>query len=122
MFSRLPEAEDKIGEVDAWARKLSKECSFMEYCLRHLHKPQNTILEDLTIIDFIFYEQCFYINGFFGAYIGKESEFSSYIIFKNNFEGMQFFKKNQMKIKEKYLFHAFSNQEINDIIQSYWKG
>jgi len=79
-------------------------------------------MEGVTIIDFIFYEQCFYINGFFGNYIGKDSEFKWYLTFKASFEGMPFFKKNHYKIREKYLFHAFSSQEINDIIQNCWKG
>ena len=118
----MGEAQDKVAFIDQFLRRLSKECSFMEYCLKAVVKPQKTVLDALSIVDFVFYELCFYLNGFFGYYIPKEGEFRPYIEAKVAMEQLPFYKKNVNQILGKYLFHAFSSSEMNKVIQNNWKG
>jgi hypothetical protein len=77
-FSALPSTpvNTQCALVHGNLRKLTSECRFMEFCLRALARGKEWVLEELTIVDFLFYELCFYICGFLEPYIEPTSPYA----------------------------------------------
>lgn len=98
------------------------ENKFIEFCLKNLARGKRFCVDTLTLVDFIFYEQTFYVCGFLGQYIKMNTIFKFFVEFKENFEKLPFFEKNKQKIEGKALFHEFGNPEINQSIRKLWKG
>lgn len=84
---------------------MANDCRFIDYCLKVLAKGKEYIQESITLVDFLFYEQCFYLAGFFAPHINKTSPFKLIIEFKDRFEKLPFFERNKARIEEKCLFH-----------------
>lgn len=76
----------------------------------------------MTVIDFVFYEICFYIDGFYKELIEKNSEYYGLIRFKNVFEKHEFFVKNKQKIQKNLLFFEFNAPALNSMVSKLWKG
>ena len=91
--------------MEGQLRRMASDCRFIDYCLKVIAKGKEYIQESLTLADFLFYEQCFYLAGFFGTHIPKASPFRLIMEFKDRFESLPFFEKNRAKIEEKCLFH-----------------
>lgn len=62
------------------------------------------VCDTLSLVDFLYYETCFYLHGFFYEEIRKHKYFKNILDFKRNFEKLPFFKKNLSKFEEKYVF------------------
>jgi hypothetical protein len=67
------------------------------------------VLETLTLVDFIFYEQCFYLCGFFQQYFSPTGIHRLFAEFKHRFEQLPFFERHRKQIEERCLFHEFNN-------------
>ena len=74
------------------------------------------------MVDFLFYEICFYLHGFFYEELKKHKYFKHFFEFKKNFEKQPFFKKNLSKFDEKFIFFEFDNLDMNKKIEKFWKG
>lgn len=94
----------------------------MDYCLKKLAKGSAFIVEEISIVDFLFYEICFYITGFFGNYIGNNLIYKFFKDFKARFESLPFFEKNRAQIEDVALFMAFGDEAVNTAIEETWNG
>lgn len=97
-FASLPaklETEEKQAFVEAQLRRMITECKFLEFCLLNLARGREYVLEELTIVDFIFYEQCFYICGFFQEFINPTGAYGLFTVFMKRFEKLPFFEKHR---------------------------
>lgn len=54
-------------------KKIVEENRFIEVCLKKFAKNKKYIFEYPTVIDFLFYEICFYIEGFYKELVQKDS-------------------------------------------------
>lgn len=50
-------------------KKLIADSKFLNFCTKKIKITKNWVLDELTIVDFYFYETCFYICGFFANYL-----------------------------------------------------
>lgn len=50
---------------DKTFRKIIEESKFIEVCYKKILKTKKFVFDYLTIIDFLFYEICYYIEGFY---------------------------------------------------------
>ena len=94
----------------------------MDYCLRKINISKGFVGSNLSVIDFLFYEVCFYLHGFFYEILKRHVYFKNFFEFKKYFEKLPFFKKNLHKFEEKYVFFEFDDLEMNKNIEKYWKG
>ena len=85
-------------------------------------KSKKFVLETLTLLDFVFYETCFYICGFYQEFIVNHLYYKHFLTFKKYFEKLDFFAKNKNRIEEKYLFLEFNNEKMNSEIEAAWRG
>jgi len=90
--------------------------------LRKLAKGSIFLLEDLSIVDFLFYETCFYVSGFFGKYISNNTLYRFFKDFRVRFESLPFFSKNKKRIEKVALFMAFNDEAVNTAIEESWEG
>lgn len=65
--------------------KLVNETRFIKFCLKCHQETSNWILDELTLIDFYFYETSFYIVGFFHSYIEADEKLSYFVSFAQKF-------------------------------------
>jgi hypothetical protein len=79
-------------------------------------KTKKFVLDTITLVDFIFYEICFYLCGFYEEYIKNHPYFKHVYEFKKNFEKLDFYIKNKDKIEQKFVFLEFNNPELNSDI------
>jgi hypothetical protein len=121
-FNSLARKQDKELHLEQSLKKLLAECKFVEFCLRNLGRGRQWVLETLTIVDFVFFETCFYICGFFGEFVSSHGFFRLFAEFKDRFEQLDFHQQNRMQIEQKYLFFEFGNPEMNQQIEEKWKG
>jgi hypothetical protein len=56
-------------------------------------------MEELTLVDFIFYEQSFYICGFFQDLINPTGAYGLFAVFMRRFEKLPFFQQHQSQIE-----------------------
>jgi hypothetical protein len=104
----MDESEPHQPYVEAQLRKMVTECKFLEFCLLNLARGREYVLEHLTIADFVFYEQCFYICGFFQQYIPPTSAYAFFPLFMKRFEKLPFFNLHRHQIEQRSLFHQFN--------------
>jgi hypothetical protein len=103
-------------------KKIIEENRFIDVCLKRFSKTKKCLFEYLTVIDFLFYEICFYVEGFYKDLIPKESEFYAFIKYKNLFEKQEFFLKNKNRLAENQLFFEFTIPTLNSMVGKLWKG
>lgn len=70
---------------------MASDCRFIEYCIKVIARGKEYVQESLTLVDFLFYEQCFYLAGFLAEHIPKTSPFRLIMEFKDRFEKLPFF-------------------------------
>lgn len=116
------ETPEKEEYIEFTFKKMLAECKFLEFCLKSLARGKKYIFDSLTLVDFIFYEQCFYICGFFQPYISTTSIFKFFNEFKTKFEQLPFFERHRKQIEERCLFHEYDNPKMNKLILETWKG
>ena len=98
------------------------ESKFLNYCLKNHKTTKKWVFEYLSIVDFFFYDVCFYIINFFREIIEGDSFLNGIVTFVNLFESLDFFTKKEPEISSVKLFFPFSS-EINEIkIKNAWKG
>lgn len=90
-LSNLAEEQEKENYVEGQLRRMANECRFIDYCIKAIAKGKEYVQESLTLVDFLFYEQCFYLAGFFAQHIPKISPFRIIMEFKDRFEKLVFF-------------------------------
>ena len=78
------------------------------------------VLGELTLIDFYFYETCFYVCGFFQSYIEADEDLKYFIDFCHKFEGLDFHRK--VDARKTKLFLPFKNEVVREIVLSAWQG
>lgn len=61
--------------MEGMLRRMANDCRFIEYCLKVIAKGKEYVQESITLVDFLFYEKCFYLAGFFAQHIIKNSPF-----------------------------------------------
>lgn len=82
----------------------------MTFCLKKHKITSKWVLGELTIIDFYFYEICFYINGFFNSYISTDAQLSRNCFLIKFFAHFQRFSKSCISLNQKlYLKHLCSS-------------
>lgn len=59
---------------------------FIDFCLKSVIKSKKYILDHLTLADFVFYEICYYICGFYGEFIANHPLYKYLLEFKKTFE------------------------------------
>ena len=79
------------------------------------------LLHNLTVLDFIFYEACFYCCNLF-ADIGVKKRRPVFSAFKNFFEKSDFYQKNKSKIESYSVLMPEFNCEINEGLKKMWVG
>jgi hypothetical protein len=117
-FSALPSAPAPAQPalVHAHLRRLTSECRFMEFCLRQLARGKEWVLEELSLVDFLLYEICFYICGFLEGLIDPSSPYALLPAYMRRFELLPFYDHHRPAIEHRPLFHQFASPEVNAII------
>ena len=103
-------------------KKIIEESKFIEVCYKRILKTKKYNFDYLTIIDFLFYEICYYIEGFYKDILPKESEFYGFIKFKTLFEKQDFYVKNKERLSQNQLFFEFTTPSLNLMVGKLWKG
>lgn len=115
----LHEAE-KVAVTCSMLKKVIAETRFLNFCLKAHLKSQSWVMGDVSLVDFFFYEACFYIAGFLEPYIKNDPHLNGFNSFCKLFESLEFLKKgpiNRMKI-----FFPFKNQQMMEILVNAWNG
>lgn len=90
-LSNLGEEQEKGNYVEGQLKRMASDCRFIEYCIKVIARGKEYVQESLTLVDFLFYEQCFYLAGFLAEHIPKTSPFRLIMEFKDRFEKLPFF-------------------------------
>lgn len=75
----------------------------------------------LTVLDFIFYDHCFYFQNFYRD-IGVKKRFPVYFAYKNFFEKSDFFLQHSEKLQSYSIIMPELNHEINEGLKKMWQG
>ncbi len=123
-FSALPSTPPQAQPtlVHSHLRRLTSECKFMEFCMKQLARGKEWVLEELSVVDFLFYEICFYICGFLEKLIDPSSPYALLPAYMHRFELLPFYGRHRQDIEQRPLFHQFASPEVNATIQLTWKG
>lgn len=74
-------------------------------------KNRSWVMGYLTMVDFFFYEICFYLSNFLGTPIKNHAIYRNILVFKKMFEAQEFFVEHQAEIEGRKIFPPFRSVE-----------
>ena len=72
-------------KLNALKNFIESECKIVKNFLTLYMKNRSWVLGNLTILDFFFYEICFYLTNFLGSVIKNHAIYRNIVAFKNMF-------------------------------------